>query len=80
MSETNRKVDVVVHVEELLEEANRAALTANLQKTNGIYAAEFCPLRYHLMVIQYDREQMKSQDVLQHVINNHVNARLIGPI
>ena len=79
-SKTNGKVEVVVYVEDQLDAAGRSGLTTNLQSSEGIYTAEFCPLRDHLMLVQYDRERMNSQDVLRHVNANRVSARLIGPI
>lgn len=80
MAEANHNVEIVVYVEDRLDEAQRTGLTTQLQQNRGIYTAEFCPLRDHLMLIQYDRGQMNSQDVLRHVSNNHLNARLVGPI
>jgi len=42
--------------------------------------AEFCPLRYHLMLVRYDRDLYSSQDVLNRVTSQNVDARLIGPV
>ena len=46
----------------------------------GIAAAEFCPLRYHLMLVRYDRDMYSSQDVLNRVQAHNIDARLIGPV
>lgn len=78
-SETS-KVEVIIHVNETLDESRRSELTGGLEQQNGIYAAEFCPLRYHLMLINYDREQISSQDILGLVDAKNVTAQLIGPI
>ncbi len=32
------------------------------------------------MLVQYDRESLRSQDVLDRVKEQHVNAQLIGPV
>ena len=43
-------------------------------------SAEFCPLRYHLMLVKYDRDQYSSKDVLNAFGAQKLQARLIGPI
>lgn len=73
-------VEIVVHIEEMLGDIQRRDLTDFLEASDGINAAEFCPLRYHLMLVQYDRERMKSQDVLEHVMSRNIHAKLIGPV
>ena len=73
-------VEVVVHINEDLGEEQRMNLVSALENTDGIITAEFCPLRYHLVVAKYDRNVVSSQDVLKSFNSLNVNARLIGPI
>jgi hypothetical protein len=73
-------VEIVVHISENLDDARRNNLVAALEQGNGIVSAEFCPLRYHLMLVRYDRDQFSSQDVLNAVSDQKLQARLIGPI
>jgi phosphoribosyl-ATP pyrophosphohydrolase len=73
-------VEIVVHITETLGEQRREDLVTALADNSGITAAEFCPLRYHLMLVRYDRDMYSSQDVLEHVKAQNVNARLIGPV
>ena len=73
-------VEIVVHITESLGEQQRDNLVAALEDNSGITAAEFCPLRYHLMLLRYDRELYSSQDVLDRVKAQNVDARLIGPV
>ena len=79
-SEPDHTVEIVVHITETLGEQQREDLVAALEDSGGITAAEFCPLRYHLMLVRYDRELYSSQDVLNRVTSQNVNARLIGPV
>ena len=72
--------EIIVHVDETLEEQQRKDLVDALVSTDGIHTAEFCPLRYHLVLVQYDRESLRSQNVLDMVKEQHVNAQLIGPV
>ena len=79
-SEPDRTVEVVVHITENLGEQRRGDLVSALEDSGGIATAEFCPLRYHLMLVRYDRDLYSSQDVLNRVTSQNVNARLIGPV
>jgi phosphoribosyl-ATP pyrophosphohydrolase len=79
-SEPDYTIEIVVHITETLGEQRREDLVAALEDSSGITTAEFCPLRYHLMLVRYDRDLYSSQDVLQHVTSQNVSARLIGPV
>jgi hypothetical protein len=79
-SEPQHTVEIVVHVTETLEEGQRSDLVRALQQQEGITSAEFCPLRYHLMLVRYDRDRYSSQDVLGSVRSQKLHARLIGPV
>lgn len=79
-NEPEHTVEIVVHVSENLEGKQRSNLIAALENTNGIVAAEFCPLRYHLVLVRYDKDQYSSKEVLNAVSAQKVQAKLIGPI
>ncbi len=78
--EPDQSVEIVVHIDETLAEEKRADLVSALENNDGIISAEFCPLRYHLMLVRYDRETFNSQDVLGKVNAQDVRAVLIGPV
>ncbi|RLA03823.1 MAG: ATP-binding protein [Gammaproteobacteria bacterium] len=73
-------VEIIVHVDETLGESRRGDLVEALEGIDGVMSAEFCPLRYHLMLINYDREAISSQDVLVGVVSQNIHAELIGPV
>ena len=79
-NEPEHTVEIVVHITETLEEQQRGNLLAALENDTGIVAAVFCPLRYHLMLVRYDKELYSSQDVLSRVRSQQLHARLIGPV
>ena len=79
-SEPDHTVEIVVHITETLGEQQREELVAALEDSGGITTAEFCPLRYHLMLVRYDRDLYSSQYVLDRVTSQNVDARLIGPV
>jgi len=80
LDEAKNTVEIVAHVSENLEERQRSNLVVALENKDGIVSAEFCPLRYHLMLVRYDKDQYSSQDVLSAVSGQKLEARLIGPI
>jgi hypothetical protein len=79
-SEPAKTVEVVIHISETLTESQRQELVTKLESEDHIASAEFCPLRFHLMLVRYNREASSSQDVLASVSAQAYNARLIGPI
>jgi hypothetical protein len=79
-NEPENTVEIVVHVSENLEDGQRSSLVAALEKLEGLVSAEFCPLRYHLMLVRYDRDMYSSQDVLASVKSQNIHAKLIGPV
>ena len=79
-NEPDHTVEIVVHITESLGEQRREDLVVALEDSGGITTAEFCPLRYHLMLVRYDRDLYSSQDVLDRVKSQNVDARLIGPV
>jgi hypothetical protein len=79
-SEPANTVEIIVHISETLTDAQREGLVAKLEGEETITSAEFCPLRYHLMLVRYNRDLASSQDVLASVTAERYNARLIGPI
>ena len=80
MSKEFNDVELIIHVNETLGESRRDELTRSLKSKEGIRSAEFCPLRYHLILVAYDRGHLSSQDILHHVNDQSINAQLIGPV
>ena len=79
-NEPQHTVEIVVHITEKLGEERRIGLVTALGRTEYIVSAEFCPLRYHLILVRYNRDKFSSQEVLASVKGQNYNARLIGPI
>ena len=80
LDQAKNTVEIVVHISENLGETQRSNLVVALENKDSIVSAEFCPLRYHLMLVRYDKDQHSSQDVLSAVSGQNLQARLIGPI
>lgn len=76
----DKTVEIVVYITESLGEQQRGDLVAALEGNGGITTAEFCPLRYNLMLVRYDRDLYSSQDVLNRITSQNVKAKLVGPV
>lgn len=76
----NNNVEIIVHINEMLDDITRNGLLAAILEDKGVYSAEFCPLRYHLLLIQYDRTKLNSRDVLSKVVAQNLSAQIVGPI
>ena len=77
--ENARKIEVVVHVDDALSDDQRTELVGHLKGCEGVEDARFTPGRNHLMLIDYDRDQLHSKDVLGYVRETHTAAELVGP-
>jgi len=78
--ESKNAVEIVVHIKEDLGEEQRKLVVSALEKTDGITGAEFCLLRNHLMLVNYDKNVFSSQDALKSFNSLNLHAKLIGPI
>jgi hypothetical protein len=79
MAETHQ-VEIVIHVDEPLGHEQQQELIRSLKRHEGIVDARFTPKREHLLVVDYDRDMLKSQDILGFVKKEHVGAELVGPM
>jgi hypothetical protein len=73
-------VEVVVHVDAALDEAQKTEMVEHLRGCAGIVEARFSPGRDHLLLVDYDRDRLRSKDVLNHVQQTHKGAELVGPV
>ena len=76
----NNSVEIIVHINEPMDDINRNGLQAAILEDKAVYSAEFCPLRYHLLLVQYDRTKLNSRDVLSKVEARNLSAQIVGPI
>jgi hypothetical protein len=78
--ETNNSVEIIIHINETLNDITRNGLQAAILEDERVYSAEFCPLRYHLLLVQYDRTKLDSRDILLKVLGRKLSAQIVGPI
>ena len=73
------QVEVLVHVDDALSDGQRSDLVGHVKGCDGVEDARFTPGRNHLMLIDYDRDQLHAQDVLGYVRETQAAAELVGP-
>ena len=74
------QVEVVVHIDDALNEGQRADMVRQLRDCAGVEDARFSPGHDHLLLIDYDRDCIQSKDVLGYVQQTHEGAELVGPV
>jgi hypothetical protein len=72
--------EVVIHINETLDDTQRQDLMATVAEVGGVAESEFCPSRFHLMLVAYDPESTSSRAILDQVQAQGLHAQLIGPI
>ena len=75
-----RKVDVVVHVDEHLDESRRTHIEDVMEREAGIMKARFNNQRHHLMIVAYDPKRINSSAILNYIKGQNVSAQLVGGI
>ena len=65
--EQTRKIEVVVHVDDSLNEDQRSDFIDCLQDCNGVEYACFTQDNNNLLLVDYDRDQLNGLDLLGYV-------------
>jgi len=76
----NNNLAIIVHINEPLDNINRNGLQAAILEDKAVYSADFCPLRYHLHLVQNDRTKLNSRDALSKVVVRNLSSQIVGPI
>lgn len=74
------KLDIVLHIDELLDEQNRKRVEHVMIRAAGVARARFSDERHHLLVVGYDPAQTTSSKILKLVKQQQLTAQLIGGI
>ncbi len=74
------QVEVVLHVDDALNDGQRSDLVSHVRGCFGVENARFTKGRDHLMLIDYDRDRVHVNELLNYVRETHTGAELVGPI
>lgn len=72
------RTDVVIHIDENLDDTHIHTLERDLGDLTGVYSACVNDKARHLMLVDYDPEGIRAQDLLHHIQGSGVHAELIG--
>jgi hypothetical protein len=70
--------DITLHVDETLDSDGRAQLEEAFRAREGVVSVHIDPKRPHLFLIEYNPEQVNSQDLLAITHYQGLHAELIG--
>ena len=71
-------VDVLIHVNELLDNNQRVQLEQTMRDLDGVIAPRFNPDHPHLMLVAFNPQHVHSKVLLQQVNSAGYHAQLIG--
>ena len=74
------ELDIVVHIDELLDEQNKQRIEQAMLKATGVERAHFNNERQHLLIVGYNPAQTNSSKIFKLVKQQQINAQLIGGI
>jgi len=77
---SRKNIEVIVHIDESLSDEYLSQLEKHLCKDYGISNARISPRHHHLMLVDYLPDNIDSVQVLTHVKNKGVHAKLVGGI
>lgn len=70
--------DIVIHIDEALDDDRIHTLERELGDERGVYSACVPERRRHLMLVDFDPEQVRPSNILYSVRNRGLHAEMIG--
>lgn len=73
-----KTTDILIHIDEELDDDSIHHLERDLADVSGVYSACVNDRARHLLLVDYDPEDLRAQDLLSRIENHGVHAELIG--
>jgi Na+-translocating ferredoxin:NAD+ oxidoreductase RnfC subunit len=70
--------DIVVHINESLDKRDREVFSHKIKKIAGVISVSTQDQRPHLIVIAYNDNKTKAQDVISNIRKTGSQAQLVG--
>ncbi|HDK37857.1 MAG TPA: heavy-metal-associated domain-containing protein [Thiolapillus brandeum] len=70
--------DILIHIDETLDDANIHEIERDISMIDGVYSACVHENARHLMLVDYDPEDVAARELLGTVENRGLHAELIG--
>ena len=72
-----KTTDILIHIDEELDDDSIHHLERDLADVSGVYSACVNDRARHLLLVDYDPEDLRAQDLLSRIENHGVHAELI---
>ncbi|WP_457667345.1 heavy-metal-associated domain-containing protein [Thiolapillus sp.] len=70
--------DILIHIDENLDDANIHEIERDISMIDGVYSACVHENARHLMLVDYDPENLVAQELLGQVENHGLHGSLVG--
>jgi hypothetical protein len=70
--------DVTIHLDETMDHDRRAAIADTVRAHKGVMGVAHHDTKPHLMIVEYDPEEVHARELLQVVRDEGVHAELVG--
>ena len=70
--------DIVIHIDEALDDAHIRELEQELGSEQGVYKAEINENRRHLLVVDFDPDQVDAGHIVQSIRDRGLHAEMIA--
>lgn len=70
--------DVVIHINEKLDSQRRTKFSDTVQQITGVVSASLQEARPHLMIVGYNSNETRAQNILNDVRKTGMQAQLVG--
>ena len=70
--------DVVIHINESVDHDQRTAIADTVRAHKGVMAVSHHDEKPHLMIVEFDPDQVHAKELLQVTVDQGVHAQLIG--
>ena len=74
----DKMVDVLIHIDPETSHDERENLRDLILSQNGVDAAAYHDDKPHLIIVEYDPDQVTSEKLLEVVTNKGIHAELVG--
>jgi hypothetical protein len=73
-----KMVDMLVHVNENLDQANQEALVNKVRDMHGVFSAHIPAGKPHLMLVEYNPDWIRSRNIMEVVSDRGLHAQMVG--
>ena len=70
--------EVLIHISEKLNDAEKNALVEQLRSLDGVIAPRFSHEKAHLLFVSYNSDKINATDLLDKIKDNGFKAQLVG--